>query len=216
NLVGLVISSGVVNISGGAFASCYSLPSITIPGSVVTIGTNAFDHCTNLSSVIISASVPKIGTNAFRLCTSLTSVIIPNSVTNINSFAFASCSNLFSVYFMGNAPSANSSVFTNDLSATVYYLLGTAGWGSTFGGRPTAVWQPKILTTDTSFGVQTNQFGFNISWANGEAVVVEACTDLSKPVWQPLQTNTLIGGVAYFSDSQATNYPSRFYRISSQ
>ncbi len=29
-------------------------------------------------------------------------------------------------------------VFAGDTNTTVYYLAGTTGWGSTFGGRPTA------------------------------------------------------------------------------
>ena len=48
------------------------------------------------------------------------------------------CTSLTGVYFQGNAPSlAGSSVFDGDNHATVYYLPGTTGWGSTFGGRPT-------------------------------------------------------------------------------
>jgi hypothetical protein len=38
---------------------------------------------------------------------------------------------------------------------------------------------------------------------------------LANPVWSPLQTNTLTGGSCYFSDSQWTNYPGRFYRLRS-
>jgi hypothetical protein len=33
-------------------------------------------------------------------------------------------------------------VFDGDTNATVYYLPGTTGWGTTFGGRPTALWTP--------------------------------------------------------------------------
>jgi hypothetical protein len=92
-------------------------------------------------------------------------------------------------------------------------------WGSTFGGRSTApsfLPNPVILNNDPSFGVQTNCFGFIISWATNTSVVVEACTDLSNPAWSPVATNTLTGGSSYFSDSQWTNYPGRFYRLSSQ
>jgi hypothetical protein len=35
-------------------------------------------------------------------------------------------------------------VFSGDTNANVYYLTGTAGWGSTFGGRPTALWNPAV------------------------------------------------------------------------
>jgi hypothetical protein len=107
-------------------------------------------------------------------------------------------------------------VFYNDNTATVYYLPGTTGWGATFGGRPTALWflpNPLILTSGPSFGVQTNRFGFIISWATNLPVVVEACTNLPNPIWAPVRTNTLIGGSSYFSDPQWTNYPGRFYRL---
>jgi hypothetical protein len=45
--------------------------------------------------------------------------------------------------------------------------------------------------------------------------MVEACTNFTNPVWQPVQTNTLTGGSSYFSDPQWTNYPARFYRFRS-
>jgi hypothetical protein len=44
---------------------------------------------------------------------------------------------------------------------------------------------------------------------------VEASEDLANHVWLPLQTNALTSDTLYFSDPQWTNYPSRFYRISS-
>jgi hypothetical protein len=89
------------------------------------------------------------------------------------------------------------------------------GWGSTFDGVPTALWQPQVQTSDDSFGVRTNQFGFNMTWASGQVVVVEAATNLVSPTWLPLQTNTLTAGASYFSDPQWTNYPNRFYRLRS-
>ena len=58
-------------------------------------------------------------------------------------------------------------------------------------------------------------FGFIIAGSNNVVIVVEACTNLTNPVWSPLQTNTLTGGSAYFSDSQWTNQPARFYRLRS-
>jgi hypothetical protein len=106
-------------------------------------------------------------------------------------------------------------VFDSGNNATIYYLPGTTGWGPTFAGRPTALWQPAIQVNDISFGVRTNQFGFNITWAGGKVVVVEACTNLANPIWFPLQTNTLTGGSSYFSDPDWTNYPARLYRLRS-
>jgi hypothetical protein len=108
-------------------------------------------------------------------------------------------------------------VFSGDTNATAYYLPGTTGWSSSFGGLQAMLSnsQPLIQTGDGSFGVQNNQFGFNITGTTNIPIVVEACTNLANPAWIPLQTNTLTNGSFYFSDAQWTNYPGRFYRISS-
>ena len=98
---------------------------------------------------------------------------------------------------------------------TAYYLPGTTGWGATFGGCPTALWMPQVQTGDASFGVRTNQFGFNITGASGLTLVVEACTNMANPIWFPVETNTFTGDSSYFSDPQWTNYPNRFYRFRS-
>jgi len=119
------------------------------------------------------------------------------------------------IYFHGNAPSVSTEdVFDYDTNATVFYLPGMTGWDANLGGLPTAPWEPQVQTGDASFGVLTNQFGFNIAWASGQTVVVEACTNLANPVWQSVGTNTVTRGTAYFSDPQWTNHPGRFYRLS--
>jgi hypothetical protein len=109
-------------------------------------------------------------------------------------------------------------VFYGDTNATVYYLPGTTGWGTTFGGLPTALSflpNPLILTSGPGFGVQSDAFGFIISWATNLPVVVEACTNPANHSWSSLKTNALTGGWSYFSDPQWTNYPGRFYRLRS-
>jgi hypothetical protein len=199
---------------GGLHGNC------TIPNGVLSIGYKGFFNCINVTSVTIPNSVTNIGLYAFDLCTSLTNVTIGSSVTSIGTYAFAYCSSLTGVYFRGNSPTPTNvlTVFQSDNNATVYYLPGTTGWGSTFDGRPTALWflpNPLILNNSPGFGVNTNQFGFTISWATNIPVVVEACTNFVNPVWQPVATNTLTSGSSYFSDPQWTNYPGRFYRLRS-
>ena len=78
---------------------------------------------------------------------------------------------------------------------------------------PTVLWNPQTQTGDGSFGVQNNQFGFNITRTTNIPIVVEACTNLSNPTWIPLQSCTLTNGLFYFSDPQWTNYPGRFYHL---
>jgi hypothetical protein len=191
----------------GAKAGTY-----TIPNSVASIGINAFADCSSLTSVTIPNSVTNIGSEAFYDCTGLASLKIPASVTTIGEVAFGSCTNLVAVYFAGNPPSVGRDLFFN-ASPTVYYLSGTAGWGPTFAGRPTALWLPAVDTNPATFGVRTNQFGFTISWAGNRTVIVEASTNVAKGLWLPLSTNTLVDGSFYSSDRQWTNFLSRFYRL---
>lgn len=191
----------------------------SIPSSVTSIGAYAFADCGTLNSVVIPDSVTNIGQYAFYDCClvtggpvfGLTTIVIPDNVTSIGAYAFAECGLLTNVNFQGNAPSFGSDVFDGD-SPTIYTLPGTTGWGAT--GLQTALWNPLIQTSGTYFGLRNNQFGFDITATNNFTVVVEACTNLANPVWQPLQTNTLNNGSFYFSDSQWANYPIRYYRLS--
>jgi hypothetical protein len=93
-------------------------------------------QCARLTSVTIPNSVATIGNNAFESCSNLSNATIGNSVTSIGAFGFANCTALAGLYFTGKAPSLGSCVFCNDTDATVYYLPGTKGWSSPFGGCP--------------------------------------------------------------------------------
>ena len=194
------------------------IPSITNGLVVTSIGSNVFYNCWSLTSITIPDTITNIAYEAFYNCYQLTSVTIPSSVISIEDDAFAFCSGLTSLYFKGIPPSANYSIFDGDQILPVYYLPGISGWGSTFAGHITILWNPQVETDDGSFGVRTNRFGFNIA-LNSDGfpmvIVVEACSNFTNPVWQPLATNKLIGGSFYFSDPEWTNYPARFYRIRS-
>ena len=141
------IPSSVASIGRGAFYYCRGLTSVAIPSSVSSIGVDAFYYCDGLTSVTIPSSVSSIGDYAFDSCSGLTSVTIPSSVSSIGDSAFESCSGLANLYFQGDAPSLGSSVFSYT-TLTVYYVAWTSGWGSTFGGRPTALWAgtgPRLI-----------------------------------------------------------------------
>jgi len=213
SLTNATLDNGVTSIGEYAFQGCFGLIQVTIPDSVTSIGEDAFAGCITLTNVTIPRSVTSIGSAAFS-DDPLTNIIIPGSVTSIETNAFQDLFALRSVYFQGNAPLVESSVFTND-NATVYYLPGTTGWSSPFAGLPAVLWNPLIQTADASFGVHSNQFGFNITGTTNIPIVVEACTNLANPVWTPLQVLTLTNGLFYFSEPLKTNSPGRFYRISS-
>jgi len=123
------------------------------------------------------------------------------------------CISLEALYFHGSAPQRRlASVLWRQYCHGL--LLARNGWLERDLWRtPGCVWNPQVKTSGASFGVQTNQFGFDITRNNSLMLVVEACTDLVNPVWSPVATNTLTGGSSYFSDPGWTNSPGRFYRL---
>ena len=213
NLTSVTMGTNLASIGSGAFSGCSSLTSVTFSQSVTNIGANAFYRCICLARVDIPDGVVTIGDNAFNSCSSLTHVSLGNGVTSIGSYAFYSCANLGGVFFQGNAPSAGSFVFYYTGNATVYYLPGTTGWGSTLGGRPTALWNPQAHASEPAFGVPFNRFGFIVTGTTNIPIVIEAAPGVSGAPWTPLQSCTLTNGSIYFSDPQWTNHPTRLYRM---
>jgi hypothetical protein len=212
SLTSIKLSTNLTSIGQSSFSGTPRLTSITIPNSVTSIGDSAFAY-SGLTSITIGPCVTNMGYAVFYSCSRLTNVTIGSGVISIGSKAFASCPNLTSVYLTGNTPILGSEVFGNDTNVTIYYLPGTTGWDQWVGPPPAVLWRPQIQPNDGSFGVQSNQFGFNVAWASGMVVVVEACTNLAGRTWLPLQTNTLSAASLYFSDPDWTNYPARLYRI---
>lgn len=211
---GYTIPNSVTNIGDEAFVSCDRLTGMVIPDSVISIGTRAYLSCTSLTNVAIGNSVTHIGDSAFYSCYSLVNAVIPASVTIIGDQAFYGCTNLTRLYFHGYAPHVDGGPFAPFLNTTIYYLPGAEGWPPVpelWAGRPTALWLPEAQAG--GMGVQEDQFGFNINWAAGMTVVVEACTSLIDPDWIPVGTNMLTNGTAYFGDSEWTNRVGRFYRL---
>jgi len=145
------IPNSVTNISYQAFVNCANLTNITIPASVTTIGSYAFDECYNLASVNILANTTSIPDGTFQYCYQLANVTIPASVTSLGQNAFYDCTHLRGVYFLGATAPARigQSIYYYDNILTNYYLAGATGFGTTLGGRPTAVWDgaPDAILT---------------------------------------------------------------------
>lgn len=142
-LTNLSIGNSVANIAEYAFWGCSRLRSLILPSSVRSIEDRAFSGCTSLTNIVLADGVSCIGADAFSGCRDLTSVAFPSSVSYIGDWGFAGCRGITALYFAGNAPTLGPSAFQYDTNAIVYYVAGTLGWGSTFGGLPTAVWQPS-------------------------------------------------------------------------
>jgi hypothetical protein len=138
-------------------------------------------------------------------------VTLGGSITNLGHQAFAFCFGLKAAYFQGNPPPDEGTAFSAD-NAVVYYLPATTGWDSIFGGVPAMLWNPWAKNA----GLTAGQFGFYISGPPYGILVVEACTNLSQPIWIAVSTNNLSDtGNSSFSDSHSSSYPRRFYRFRS-
>ena len=215
NITNLTILNGVASIGSHAFQGWSQLPSLTLPPSVTNLGISAFNACSSLTNVTLGSGLTSLPNSVFFNCTSLGQVTIPSGITNIGNAAFENCSSLSRVYFPGNAPDAgtNTSVFSGTApGAVAYNLPGTTGWGATYDGLPTVLWNPH----PTSYTATGGQFGFNLNGPTNATVIVMASTNLANPVWQPVSTLLLSGsGNASFSDPQSTNYAGRFYRFRS-
>ncbi|HEV2691577.1 MAG TPA: leucine-rich repeat domain-containing protein, partial [Verrucomicrobiae bacterium] len=239
----VAIPAGVTNIGDGALTGCRSLTNISVdPKNLYYSSFNGFlfdKHFTRLiqapggyaGNYTVPNSVTNIGDEAFENCSNLRDVTLGANISSIGNQAFFECNNLMSLFFKGNAPSAASMVFGGvarrlppiiggqPLLLTppvIYYLPGAQGWSATFGGQPAVPWNLQVQTGGAGLGVRTNRFGFNITGSSDVEIVVEACTNLTKPNWLPVQTNVLTEGATYFSDAQWTNYPGRYYRFRSE
>jgi hypothetical protein len=73
---------------------------------------------------------------------------------------------------------------------------------------------PYIITTNSAFGFTNGQFGFDVSAAAGETLVILGSTNLVN--WTPLQTNLLSSPLFYFIDPSAGTLTKRFYRAEAQ
>ena len=111
SLQSISIPNSVTKIGDNAFEHCYSLQRITIPNSVTSIGEEAFSSCRSLQSITIPNSVTRIGDNAFEHCYSLQSITIPNSVTKIGDNAFEHCYSLQSVTIPNSVKSIGNRAF---------------------------------------------------------------------------------------------------------
>jgi hypothetical protein len=235
-LTDVTIPDSVTNLGAEAFFGCTSLASLTIGKGITSIRGGAengsggtFQNCTSLARVTIPDNVTNIGDGtetiggpdgAFFYCTSLTNVTVGQGLTYLGLGAFSWCTNLAAVYFRGNAPTPGQSPgFGEEIfygaPAIAYYLPGTTGWEPTFSTIHTALWNPQAQTSDASFGVRQNLFGFKVTGTADIPLVVEASINVAAQSWRPLQSCTLTNGLIYFSDPQWTNYPSRAYRIRS-
>ncbi|HEY5913699.1 MAG TPA: leucine-rich repeat protein [Verrucomicrobiae bacterium] len=215
SLTNVTILNGAVDIGLAPFSMCAELSGVTISNCVANIGDHAFEDSYKLNCLALSEGVVHVGDFAFAACQSLTGAAIPNSVTNLGRSAFDS-SGLHTVTVPAGLVSIGLYAFRYCPDLTIITVDAQNPFYSDTNGVLFDNAQTTLIQYPAArFGVHNNQFGFTISRASGLTNVIEACTCLSNPDWQPIVTNSIgTDGTAQFSDPQWTNYPARSYRVS--
>jgi hypothetical protein len=108
----------------------------------------------------------------------------------------------------------NSYVVALAVSGSTLYAGGdfSMAGGKVSGFAAEAMFSP--LPAFVSFGFANKQFQLTLTGPAGSNAVISASTNLHN--WLPLATNPLVGGSLIYTDTLATNYPSRFYRATLQ
>ena len=91
-----------VTIGPGAFSTCTSLRSISIPIGAISDCAHAFYECNSLVAVILPGGTAACPNNIFYYCRALTSISIPVSCIEIGSKAFSYCTALHSIVLSNN------------------------------------------------------------------------------------------------------------------
>ncbi len=120
------------------------LGAYTVPQSVTMLEARAFADCVGLANIVIPDGLVEVGYGAFMGCAGISTIYLGSQVNTLGGYAFGDCTALTGVFFWGQAPVAGIELFAGGVKATVYYREGTSGWSDTFGGMPTAIWNPTF------------------------------------------------------------------------
>ncbi len=225
-LTNVSLGAGVSSIGEFTFRFCESLTAIDVhpdnPDYASMNGVLLNKDLTRLvqypegrsGCYLIPRGVTTVGANAFFDCDGLTSVTIPSSVVMIENYAFYHCGQLNALYFGGNAPATGLDLLKGANASQVYYLAENSGWGSTFAGRPTAVWthaEPTIVKSSMTFTYNSVSF---VASSQGATpwVLIESSPSFSNPTWTAVSTNLMEAGFAPVNLLMSTDQTSSFYR----
>jgi hypothetical protein len=121
-----------------------------VPDKVQLISRGAFRGCQFLEGVVARGMLTHVGYESFSDCPKLSSVQLSSTLGYVEGNAWANCPRLTEVVFFGRPPQGEVpfSIFDGSPFVTVFHPAETSGWGSTFSGRPTAIWTPVPIYSE--------------------------------------------------------------------
>ncbi len=143
-------------------------------------------------------------------------LIIPNggSFVSAVSVAVQAPDTNAAIYYTldGSFPTANSYLYSGPFSLFTNAIVLASAFETNFDNSvsATAAFQVQPLYF-TSEGFTNNVFQLTFYGSAGSNYVLEASTDLVN--WIPISTNVAGTNILNWTDSQATSFPSRFYRV---
>ncbi|MFO7535334.1 MAG: leucine-rich repeat protein [Kiritimatiellia bacterium] len=211
-LTNVVLPSSIRKMSSGSFRNCIELKSFSVAESNLFFSSQngvLFDKQAALlvryptahagESYSIPMGVTGIASSAFSTCPFLKKMYFPDSVMEVGQFAFADCTNLAGLYFEGPPPTVIEhygppNVFGGSAHVVCYYLPGTAGWGSTYCQRPTALWLKPGATSAVQVLAEperggTVSGGGDYPWASTAVVSAVAAPGWEFSGWSTGGTN---------------------------
>ena len=211
SLTALDLPGGLTNIGYAAFYNCLGLTALALPASVTVLGQDAFRGCSGLTTLAMDAALAAVGDEAFFGCDNLREIYFYGGVNSLADGVFGACRSLAGVYFLCDVPTLDTGtdLFTATGDVTVYYIANPSSWGATLGGVPAVEWTPMPADVE----VTENAFRFTVAWAKGQSIKVQACSDLTAPVWQDVDTYILTNGTCLVTDPHWADSALRIYRI---
>jgi hypothetical protein len=223
----VVLGNAMTYVPSDLFYGCPSLTSLVLGAGVAELPSFVsllFSHPTAMAAIDVHPANPSFSSLDGVLYNKNRThllwwpplkpghVVIPAGVASMNADAFESLNGLDALYFEGDAPTLTDPLVLF-WQTIVYYQPGTQGWGQTFSGQPTAVWEPTVRPGSVAWDAVTGEFSFGIEWIGDPSVVVEAGPNLTTESWSPVATVELENGLGTFRTSAPAGQPTQFYRL---
>ncbi len=217
-LVNGALGTGGVTVEGGALGG---VGLIAGPVAINGGGTLAIGG-TGIGTLAISNTLTlNSGGASFMRITKVGGTATNDSVAGISTLTY---NGTLTVTNLAGTPAVGDTFklfgatgYTGNFAATNLPVLGSGlawNWVPATGTLAVVATLPPPLITGFS-DLATGGFSLTFSGSNGASYSIYTTTNLASPIWTMIATGVLAGEPVTFQDLAATNYPTRFYKVTS-